>query len=82
MPIGLNPQKHFIRRIQAWGVAVETSESYWGYEMIEGPFYSKQEALDIIGERGARIIHFISNGSDRVIRYWHNNQWIKKRKKI
>lgn len=82
MPIGLDPNKHFIRRIQAWGVAIVDAESHKGYKMVEGPFYNKQEALNIIGERGARIIHFMKNGGDRIIRFWHNNNWIKKQKII
>lgn len=80
--IGLDPTKHQIVRKVAWGVAMQNKDNYFKYIMVEGPFESKNEALNIKGERGARIIFFMRNGGDIITHYWHNNCWIKKRKSI
>ena len=82
VPIGLDPKQHFIIRKVAWGVAMKNPNHWLGYEMVEGPFYSKKEALKIEGEQGARIVFFMRNGGDRITHYWHNNCWIKKRKDL
>lgn len=65
---------------EAWSVGIEIKANEYG--MTHGPFWKEIEALDTIGERGGRIVHFYPSRRSRVEWWWHNFRWVKRTKKI
>ena len=66
------------RRQEMWGIGIRYAPYEFG--MIHGPFKTEADALEVVGEKRACIIHFRSDGTDEVVWYWRKNQW-KKRKR-
>ena len=64
-------------REERWGIGIEKEEGVFG--MTDGPLAEEVEGLEIIGERGSKIIHFKVDGIDEVVWRWSVNRdcWVK-----
>jgi len=71
-------QEEFLRpepRPEAWAVGLEHDIHEHG--MTDGPFPTEEEALETVGERKARIVHFFSDGTHEIVWAWHKDRWVR-----
>ena len=62
-------------RPEAWAIGLDHSHGSHG--MTNGPFNTELEALETIGERKARIVHFFPDGTEEVVWAWHKDRWVR-----
>ncbi len=79
VPTSLRESTIIERKEERWGVGIEHNPGEFG--MSHGPFLTENEALESIGIRKSRIIHFRLDGLSEVIWYWRKDRWIKHKNK-
>ena len=52
-----------------------------GYGISHGPYDTELEALEVIGDKKSRIIHFYTDGTYEIVWYWRKDRWIKRKNK-
>lgn len=60
---------------ERWTVGIE--DNHGSYGVTHGPFATELEALEIVGEENAKIIHFFEDGNHEVSWSWKEDRWIQ-----
>jgi len=77
VPIALRQESwSMAKHPEAWGIG--RLDGHGGMGMTHGPFDSEEEALETVGERGERIVHFFPDGTDKVVWRWKLDRWVKR----
>ena len=62
---------------EMWGIGIQHGRYEIG--MTHGPFRTEVEALEIVGEVGACIVHFLPDGRDEVVWHWSKDRWVREK---